>query len=368
LYTSRVTASLETLDWHSFLARPHAPEPSHEALRRLAGTRILITGAGGSIGAALALRLAALAPARLILLEASESHLFALQNAFALHASQVPVAFALGGIADAALIDELFDRHAPQLVMHAAAFKHVPLLEEQPLAAIANNVFGTRTLAGAAARHSARLVLLSTDKAVAPASVMGATKRIAEQIMLANGGTALRLGNVLASRDSVAEVFAAELAAGRPLTVTDPAARRYFLTLDEAVNLLLAAALEGPGLFAADLKESHYIADLARFLAARLAPTRKVAIEFSHLRSGDKETEQFWSSRESARPAQTAGLLAIDSPRPGQLDAALDALHAALAARNTASALAELARLVPDFTPSPMLCALAQQHSSEAVR
>jgi FlaA1/EpsC-like NDP-sugar epimerase len=363
-----VTALLETLDWHGFLARPHVPAPLPEALRCLAGTRILITGAGGSIGAALALRLAALAPARLILLEASESHLFALQNAFVLHASKVPVAFALGGIADAALIDELFDRHAPQLVVHAAAFKHVPLLEEQPLAAIANNVFGTRALAEAAARHGARLVLLSTDKAVAPASVMGATKRIAEQIVLARSGTALRLGNVLASRDSVAEVFAAELAADRPLTVTDPAARRYFLTIDEAVNLLLAAAFEEPGLFAAVLEEPHYIADLARFLAAQLAPNRSVAIEFSHLRSGDKETEQFWSSRESARPAQATGLLTIDSPQPEQLDDALDALRAALAARDTASALAGLACLVPDFTPSTALLALAQQHAAEAAQ
>lgn len=365
LYTSRVTASLETLDWYGFLARPQLPAPPPEALHHLNTARILVTGAGGSIGSALALRLASLAPAQLILLESSESHLFALQSAFAQLAPAVPVAFALGGIADTALLDELFCRHEPELVFHAAAFKHVPLLEEQPLAAIANNIFGTRALVRAAARHRARLVLLSTDKAAAPASLMGATKRVAEQIVLAQGGTAVRLGNVLASRDSVAEVFAAELAAGHPLTVTDPAARRYFLTIDEAVNLLLLAAAEDPGLFAAELAETHYIVDLANFLAAQLAPGRETPIVFSHLRSGDKETEQFWSERETPRPANTDGLLAIDSPQTTQLDAALDMLHAALKTRDTAAALHALMRLVPDFTPSTALCATAQQRTPE---
>ncbi len=366
LYTSRVTVSLETLDWHSFLARPPLTAPAPETLRTLAGASILVTGAGGSIGAALALRLTALSPARLVLLEASESHLFALENAFAEQAPQAHAVFALGGVADAALLDELFALHAPRLVFHAAAYKHVPLLEEQPLAAIANNVFGTRTLADAAAHCDAQLMLLSTDKAVAPASVMGATKRVAEQIVLARGGTALRLGNVLASRDSVAEVFAAELAAGRPLTVTDAAARRYFLTIDEAVNLLLTAAFEGPGLFAAALEKPHYIDDLARFLAEALSPERKVPIEYSHLRSGDKEAEQFWSSRETPHPAQAAGLFAVDSPQTRLLETELDVLAASLAARNTEAALAGLARLVPDYTPSATLRAFCGPHAEVA--
>lgn len=363
-----MTASLESIDWYSFLARPPLPSPAPSALRQLRNARILVTGAGGSIGTALALRLAELEPATLVLLEASESHLFALQNSFAEHAPEAHAIFALGDVHDATLVDELFSQHTPHLVFHAAAYKHVPLLEEQPLAAIANNIFGTRVLASTAQAHDAHLVLLSTDKAVAPASVMGASKRVAEQIVLAAGGTVLRLGNVLASRDSVAEVFAACLAAERPLTVTDPAARRYFLTIDEAVGLLLAAALASPALFAAALSTQHYVADLARFLAHTLAPKQQVTVEFSHLRSGDKEVEQFWSASELPHVAQPVGLITIHSPQPESLDDALDALQAALQARDLTYVLAQLALLVPDYTPSAALRMLAGSRTAQAAQ
>lgn len=171
---------------------------------------MLITGAGGSIGSALALRLSRLA---------------------------LPVLL---------LLDELFAAHAPRIVFHMAAHKHVPLLEQQPLAAIANNIFATETIAATAATCGARVVLLSTDKAVESISVIGATKRVAEEIVLAAGGTVLRLGNVLASTGSVTEVFAHQIARGGPLTITDPAAHRYFLTLDEPVNLLLFMSAAPP--------------------------------------------------------------------------------------------------------------------------
>jgi len=363
-----VTASLETIDWYSFLARPQLPFPPPAALDKLRGARILITGAGGSIGTALALRIATLEPKILILLEASESNLFALQNSFAKDAPQAHTIFALGDINDRALIDELFALHAPELIFHAAAFKHVPLLEEHPLAAIANNVFGTRTLACATAAHNAHLVLLSTDKAVAPASIMGATKRIAEQIVLAASSTVLRLGNVLASRDSVAEIFAADIDAHRPLTVTDPAARRYFVTLDEAVGLLLAAALAGPALFAAALQQPHYIADLARFLSRTFAPAQPAAIEFSHLRIGDKEAEQFWSVAETPHAVQPNGLIPISSPQTHKLNDMLDTLHTAQRARDLGTALVLIAQLVPDFTPSATLHALADSRAPQAAQ
>ena len=235
-------SSLQNLDWRGFLARPRLASPPAEALDALAQLPILITGAGGSIGSALALRLGALSPPKLVLLEASESNLYALERDWAAAGIATPRSFILGSAADGALLEEVFSAHAPRIVFHAAAFKHVPLMEEQPLAAIANNIFVTETLVRRAAIHGARVVLLSTDKAVAPASVMGATKRVGEQIVLASGGTVLRLGNVLASRDSVAEIFARQIAQGGPITITDPAARRYFLTLDEAVNLLLTVA------------------------------------------------------------------------------------------------------------------------------
>lgn len=367
-----MTPSLETLDWHAFLARPRLAAPEPKALDSLCGARILITGAGGSIGSALALRLAALKPEKIILLEASESHLFALQAAFAASARSANAAFILGDVQDAALLEEIFATHAPRLIFHAAAFKHVPLLEEQPLAAIANNIFGTQALVAAASAHGARVVLLSTDKAVEPASVMGATKHVAEQIVLSAAGAALRLGNVLASRDSVAEVFAADLAAGKPLTLTDPAARRYFLTIDEAVDLLLAAALEPtrPALLAAALPAPHYIADLARFLVSALAPQSRAPIEFSHLRSGDKEAEKLWSAAEHARPAHFSDLHVIDSPQPSAaaLRAGLASLRTSLNERDLASALAHLQALVPDYSPSAVIRALAEPRATRVSR
>lgn len=336
-------------------------EPQPELLNDLRRMRILIVGAGGSIGSALALRLAGLAPAALVLLETSESNLYALQREFADAGLAARAKFVLGSVSDRALLNEIFSVYAPDLVFHAAAYKHVPLLEEQPLAVIENNVFGTMALIEAARRT--RVVLLSTDKAAEPASIMGATKRVAEQVVTAAGGRALRLGNVLASRDSVAEVFAEQIEAGGPLTVTDPGAKRYFLTLDEAVNLLLAAAMEpdDPGVLALALAAPHGVKELAHFLARELAPGRDVPIRYTGLRPGDKEEERFWSVGETARPAVLAGLLRIEAKHEGDalLRAGLAALRAAVNARDVHAALVELQRLVPDYLPSAGLRAFA---------
>ena len=366
IYTAGVISCPKNLDWSGFLARPGVAPPAGEALERLRKTPILVVGAGGSIGSALAARLAALEPPELVLLEASESHLYALQREWVEAAeATVPAVFRLGSVENRALLEEIFALHAPGLVFHAAAFKHVPLLEGQPLAAIENNVFGTLALMEAAA--GARVILLSTDKAVEPASVMGATKRVAEQIVLSAGGTAMRLGNVLASRGSVAEVFASQIAAGGPLTITDPAACRYFLTIDEAVNLLLSAALEAgsPALLAPALPAPHLITDLARFMARELAPHAAIPIDLTGPRAGDKENEQFWSDTELARPAKTTSMISIESPLPAsdKLRSELAHLHAALGARDVAAALNHLQTLVPDYTPSPALLSLAGQNT-----
>ncbi len=349
------------LNWSEFLGRRSvAPPPTH-MLEPLRETPILIAGAGGSIGSALALRLAELAPPALVLLEASESNLFALQRQCGDAGRRARAEYVLGSVSDREMLEEIFSRYGPRLVFHAAAFKHVPLLEEQPFAAIENNVFGTVSLVSAAS--DARVVLLSTDKAAAPASMMGATKRAAEHLVLAAGGVALRLGNVLASRDSVAEVFAEQIACGGPLTVTDAAARRYFLTVEEAVNLLLAAAVEreAPALLAPALSPPHRVADLARFMAQALAPGRTIPIQITGLRAGDKQAEQFWSEAETAGPAAGKDLLRIESPilANGHLHGALAELRAALDTRDLPAAIAHLRKLVPDYTPSAVLSALA---------
>ena len=364
---------LHDLDWHKFLSRPPLPSPVPETVDLLRRQTILITGAGGSIGSALAMRLSELGPAKLILLEASESNLFALERDWAADSAanqgatcaMTPI---LGSVTDEALLDGIFATPAPNIVFHAAAFKHVPLMEEQPLAAIANNVFGTEILTRTASRNGAHVVLLSTDKAVAPASVMGATKRVAEQIVMASGGSVLRLGNVLASRDSVAEIFARQIALGGPITVTDPAARRYFLTLDEAVNLLLkTAAHTTPGtLFAPVLPATHLIADLARFMARELRPEREIAIEFTGPRAGDKETEALWSAEDQVNAAGFDGMVLVETalPTETQLSNGLANLRAALHARDLCDALTQLRGLVPEYTPGSAILALAAKRGT----
>jgi FlaA1/EpsC-like NDP-sugar epimerase len=350
-----VIPSLEIVDWHRYLARPPLPSPSLETVSSLIRHPILITGAGGSIGSSLALRLVSHG-AHVILLESSENSLFDLQRAFANRAPSPRAIFYLGSVTDHALLDEIFSLHHPRLVFHAAACKHVPIIEEQPLAAISNNIFATENLIAAASASHAHVVLLSTDKAVVPASMMGATKRVAEQIVLISGGTVLRLGNVLASRGSVTEVFARQIAAGIPLTVTDPAARRFFLTIAEAVDLLAAAAADPrcPALFVPQLPAPHFISDLARFMAQSLAPNREASIQFTSLRAGDKESEKLWSASETPHPANANGLVHLDSPSiaRSQLQTLLGTLRDAVHLRDLSAALAVLRVLVPDYSPS----------------
>lgn len=394
-----MTPSLKDFDWRGFLARPPLPSPPPEVLDALGQQPVLITGAGGSIGSALALRMCALRPPKLIFLEASENNLYTLQRECAASAPAnsgvaAQITPILGSTADRALLDEIFEAHAPRIVFHAAAFKHVPLMEEQPLAAIQNNIFATEILVRAAAAHGARVVLLSTDKAVEPASLMGATKRVAEQIALAHGGTVLRLGNVLASCGSVAEVFARQIALGGPLTVTDPAARRYLLTIAEAVNLLLCAAAlqpgapffrafceklgnhdtaphylshEPPALFAPALPMSHNILNLARFMAHALAPDREIPIEIIGLRPGDKENERLWRAGESTHPVSNSGMVFIQTAQPAAaiLNRALDPLRVAIDVRDMQTAIAQLCALVPDYTPSRTVLTLASQREPQ---
>jgi FlaA1/EpsC-like NDP-sugar epimerase len=197
---------------------------------------------------------------------------------------------------------------------------------------------------------------------------MGATKRIAESIVFESGGIVLRLGNVLASSNSVAALFAQQIAAGGPLTITDPAARRYFLTIEEAVDLLIAASAElnRPVVLAPDLRSPQYVADLARFMAQALAPEREVSIEFTAPRPGDKELEKLWSPNDTAIPATARGLFSIhsNSTTGAAFDRELDALERAMRVRDLPASIHCLRTLASDFTPSAALLALAQRSAS----
>jgi FlaA1/EpsC-like NDP-sugar epimerase len=359
-----------TIDWYSFLDRPRLPSPVAKSLDRLRDASILVTGAGGSIGSALSLQLAQLQPRQLTLLDASEQALYRLQSVLADAALLVKPCVVLANITDSAHLDEIFEIYRPQLIFHAAAYKHVPLLEEHPIEAIANNALGTFALAECAKNfNNPRIVLLSTDKAVAPISILGAAKRLAELIALTNGGVVLRLGNVLGSEGSVSETFLRQIAAGGPVTLTDRNAERYFLTCEEAVDLLLASTTAQAGsLLVPNLARQHKIASLAEFLLSTCAAHARSAVVITGLRPGDKTSEALWSQDELPLSSVGRGSLEIEQQAsdPLLLRREWIALKDAVRERDLPRAMETILKLVPDYSPSATVQALMQRQAHGA--
>ena len=266
----------------------------------IAGKRVLVTGAGGSIGAELCRQLHQLGPAELIMLDRDESALHAVQLALRGRALLDSEEMVLADIRDERRVREVFERFRPDIVFHAAALKHLPLLESYPAEALKSNVWGTLTVLKAAADHGVQsFVNISTDKAADPVSVLGYSKRITERLtayMSAQTGRAylsVRFGNVLGSRGSVLTTLCAQVAAGGPVTVTDPDVSRYFMLADEAVHLVLQAAAIGRAgeVLVLDMGEPVRIADIARRLTANTG--RQLDIEFTGLRPGEKLMEDW---------------------------------------------------------------------------
>jgi FlaA1/EpsC-like NDP-sugar epimerase len=279
----------------------------------LSGKRVLVTGAGGSIGRELCRQIARWDPAELTLLGHGENSIFETflelkegYSSLALH----PV---IADVRDSSRLATIFKDHHPQVVFHAAAHKHVPLMEVNVEEAITNNVVGTRNVVQAAVTHGVeRLVMISTDKAVRPANVMGATKRLAEMIVLDAAQhtgcafTVVRFGNVLGSRGSVVPLFKQQIARGGPVTVTHPDMERYFMTIPEAVNLVLQAAAMGQGseVFLLNMGQQVKILDLAEDLIrlSGLEPARDIEIVFTGVRAGEKLSEELWEDHSSFLP------------------------------------------------------------------
>jgi FlaA1/EpsC-like NDP-sugar epimerase len=264
----------------------------------IAGKRVLVTGAGGSIGAELCRQLYQLEPAELIMLDRDESALHAIQLALHGRAMLDSDETVLADIRDERRVREVFARFRPEIVFHAAALKHLPLLERWPAEALKTNVWGTLTVLQAAADHGVQsFVNISTDKAARPECVLGYSKRITERLTahtsVRTGGAYLsvRFGNVLGSRGSVLTTLSAQVAAGGPITVTDPDVSRYFMLADEAVHLVLQAAAIGRAgeVLVLDMGEPVRIADMARRLATSTG--REMDIVFTGLRPGEKLTE-----------------------------------------------------------------------------
>ena len=280
----------------------------------LTGKRILVTGAGGSIGSELCRQLSRFEPACIVLLETSELALYMIEQWFGEHRPEVPIVRLAGDVKDESRMVQVFAEHRPQVVFHAAAYKHVPLMEVgNAWQAVRNNVLGTLVVARAARDAGAdRFVLISTDKAVNPTNVMGATKRIAEMVceVLQNGpGTTrfhiVRFGNVLGSTGSVIPKFQAQIAHGGPVTVTHPEINRYFMSIPEAAQLVLQAAAMGQGgeIFVLDMGAPVKIVDLARNMIRLSGFTEdEIHIEFTGLRPGEKLYEELLADAEETLP------------------------------------------------------------------
>lgn len=301
----------------------------------LHGRSVLVTGAGGSIGSELCRQVAGFAPKCLILLEHSENSMFDIEGELRHDYPDVTVETIVADVRDRAKMDRILGRYRPDVVYHAAAHKHVPLMEANPDEAVANNVLGTRNVAEAASRHGAeRFVMVSTDKAVNPGNVMGATKRMAElvvQAMQAVGDkgegpatrfVSVRFGNVLASRGSVIPIFQKQIERGGPVTVTHPDMTRYFMTIPEAVQLILQAAAIGQGgeVFVLDMGEPVRIVDLAYDLVrlSGLEPGRDIEIVFTGVRPGEKLFEELVNDGETVVDTTHEKIMAL---KGGPVDA-----------------------------------------------
>ncbi|MBI3857803.1 MAG: polysaccharide biosynthesis protein [Planctomycetes bacterium] len=328
------------------------------------GKKVLVTGAAGSIGSELCRQLLEFHPSVLVALDCAETPLHTLLLELRARSGDVKIVPELADVTDRARLRSAFQAHRPEVVFHAAAFKHVPLLEDHPREAVRVNVGGTRVVSEEARDAGARaFVLISSDKAVNPSSVMGTTKRIAEMVvgrLNESGATryvAVRFGNVLGSNGSVLPIFKEQLARGGPITVTHPEMKRYFMTIPEAVQLVLQAAVLGKGgeVFVLDMGEPVKIVDLAKDLIrlSGLVPDVDVRIEFTGIRPGEKLFEELRLDHEIAEKTPHPQIFLLRGDQRGRLEeAALGELEKLCINGATRSEIVpRLKQIVPDFRP-----------------
>lgn len=332
--------------------------------RELAGKSVLVTGAGGSIGSELCWHLSRLGISHLTMVERSEYHLYRLCQAFKEKSVTTLFTPILSDIRDERQIDRVFSKHCPYLVLHAAAYKHLPFIELFPEEAVKNNIFATRALAQFAEAHRvARFLMISTDKAVRPTSVMGVTKRVAEMVVQALDHQSqtkfmtVRFGNVLASDGSVTEKFKERIARRLPLPVTHPQAERFFITVTEAVKLSLLAGVMGNSaeIYMLEMGAPVRIIDLATDMIrlAGLRPGIDIPITYTGLRPGEKLSEELLREKEDVTRSIHAKILAVKSaPVEGvKLEVDLEALHHLVLAGDGEAIKAKLQEMVPDYRP-----------------
>jgi FlaA1/EpsC-like NDP-sugar epimerase len=334
---------------------------------KLCGTTVLVSGAAGSIGSELCRQIARFEPAAIIAYDVAETPLFHLENEMRKAFPDVTFIPEIGSIQNRARLNDVFLRHRPAAVFHAAAYKHVPMMELHPFEALENNLLGTFNLASAAKQHGvADFVMISSDKAVRPTSIMGATKRLAELLIndVQKGDTkfvAVRFGNVLGSNGSVVPIFKAQIAAGGPVTVTHPDMCRYFMTIPEACQLVLQASTMGRGgeIFVLDMGQPVKIVDLATnlILLSGLRPDHDVKIEFTGLRPGEKLYEELSAYNEHTLPTHHEKIKIFAGngvPQEG-MTPHLDRLAQTCRTRDARALLFHFKELIPDYNPSTQI-------------
>ncbi len=329
----------------------------------LEGKHVLVTGAGGSIGSELCRQIARYRPALLVLFERHENSLYALDLELRETFPMLKTLAVIGDTINPERVTEVFRACAPHLIFHAAAHKHVPLMEQNAGEAVRNNVFGTRVVGEASlAARVERFVLISTDKAINPSNVMGATKRIAEclvQEMNRRGPTlftVVRFGNVLGSNGSVVPLFSEQIRKGGPVTVTHPEIKRYFMTIPESVQLILQASVRGQGgdVFVLDMGEQIRVADLARnmIVLSGLVPDQDIKIAFIGLRPGEKLYEELFEHGERVEPTSHNKIKRAVSQMPfgpGELDRHLKELEVLLHHQDPEKTIQKLEEMVTTY-------------------
>ncbi len=360
-------SEIREVDIEDLLGRCQVDLDASPVLPVLSDRTVLVTGAGGSIGSELCRQVMRFRPRKLLLCEHNENALFHIHRELEALRTTVEIVPWLGSILDAPRMMQLFSTHSPHVVLHAAAHKHVPMVEWNPGEAIKNNIFGTQLIADLADRHGVLdFVTISTDKAVNPTSVMGATKRVAEiytQALSRRSNArfvAVRFGNVLGSAGSVVPIFQEQIRRGGPVTVTDPDMRRYFMTIREACQLTLRAAALGKGgeIFVLDMGEPVRIVDLARDLItlSGFEPEVDIPVVFTGRRPGEKLFEELSVASEQAdrthHPRIFVGRIA---PCPMvEVQTGMRRLHDAAIGGDRQDMLLALAELVPEFCPDEL--------------
>jgi FlaA1/EpsC-like NDP-sugar epimerase len=340
--------------------------------KQLEGKVLLITGAGGSIGSELSRQVCGFAPREVILVDRSENCLFQLGLDLSTNLPHQHFVSVIADIQDVSAMREIFALHRPDVVFHAAAYKHVPLMEQSCFQAVTNNIFGTYNVALVARQFGCKtFLMISSDKAVNPTNVMGVTKRIAELVILGLQRehmryVAVRFGNVLGSNGSVVPIFQQQIAAGGPVTVTHPEARRFFMTIPEAVQLVLQASCMGVAsdIFVLEMGQQIRIVDLARNLI-RLSgqePDQDIPIIYTGLRPGEKLFEELMLDGEGVKPTSHPKIRVLDGGPVSfeQVQLWLDELSALVEAKNIHGLVQTFQRIVPEYKPSDEVLALCE--------